>query len=192
MNRKSFLQHLGLITGSAFISLKTNAFDQLTRSETITGSVSAEGKAIANAVISDGFSVVTTDAKGKFTLTPNPKAQAIFLSTPAGYDFNVQSNIAKQYENLGVRNEYNFKLKKLRKNDEQHQFLIWADPQVKNKKDVAEMMATSVPDVQALISSMGPNALVHGICVGDIVWDNLPLYDDYNIAVAKMGLSDGG
>lgn len=188
MNRKSFLHSIGIISGSAFISIRTNAFEQLKRSETLTGKVSSEGKGIANAVISDGFSVVKTDANGKYSITTNDKAEFVFLSTPAGYDFKVEGNIAKQYENLGARNEYNFTLKKLNKNDDYHRFIIWADPQVKNKKDVAEMMETSVPDVQQLIREMGSKTLVHGICVGDIVWDNLPLNEDYNAAVAKMGI----
>ncbi|HTM97707.1 MAG TPA: calcineurin-like phosphoesterase family protein [Pedobacter sp.] len=188
MNRKSFLKRVALISGSAFISLRTNALDQLQRSTTLTGTVSAEGKGIANALISDGFSVVKTDGSGRYSINTHDKAQFVFLSTPSGYDFKVDGNIARQYENLGSRNEYNFTLKKLKKNDDNHQFIIWADPQVKNKKDVAQMMATSVPDVQQLINEMGPNTLVHGICVGDIVWDNLPLYEDYNVAVAKMGI----
>lgn len=188
MNRKSFIQSIGLLTGSAFISLRANGIEGLKRSQTLTGIVSSEGKGIANAVISDGFSVVKTDANGKYTITTNDKAQFVFLSTPAGYDFKVDGNIAKQYESLGTRNEYNFKLKKLNKNDDNHRFIIWADPQVKNKKDVAQMMETSVPDVQRLIREMGSNTHVHGICVGDLVWDNLPLYEDYNVAVAKMGI----
>ena len=188
MNRKSFLQSIGIISGSAFISIRTNAFEQLKRSATLTGTVSSDGRGIANAVISDGFSVVKTDVNGKYTISTHYKAQFVFLSTPAGYDFKVEGNIARQYENLGARNEYNFSLKKLNKSDDHHRFIIWADPQVKNKKDVAEMMATSVPDVQQLIREMGSKTLVHGICVGDIVWDNLPLYEDYNAAVAKMGI----
>ncbi len=188
MNRKSFLQSIGLISGSAFISIRTNALSKLKRSTTLTGIVSAEGKGIANAVVSDGFSVVKTDTNGKYIINTNDKAQFIFLSTPPGYDFKVEGNIARQYESLGARNEYNFKLKKLNKNDNNHRFIIWADPQVKNKKDVAQMMETSVPDVQELVREMGANELVHGICVGDIVWDNLPLYEDYNVAVAKMGI----
>ncbi|MGF1922625.1 MAG: calcineurin-like phosphoesterase C-terminal domain-containing protein [Bacteroidia bacterium] len=188
MNRKSFLQSIGLISGSAFISLRTNALTHLKRSGTVTGTVSSDGKGIANAVISDGFSVVKTDAFGKYSINTHDKAQFVFLSTPAGYDFKVEGNIARQYESLGSRNEYNFKLKKLNRKDDNHNFIIWADPQVKNKKDVAQMMETSVPDVQKLVSEMGSNALIHGICVGDIVWDNLPLYEDYNIAVAKMGI----
>lgn len=188
MNRKSFLQSIGLISGSAFISLSANAVEDLKRSKTLTGTVSADGRGIADAIISDGFSVVKTDVNGKYTITTHDKAQFVFLSTPAGYDFKVDGNIARQYESLGVRNEYNFKLKKLNKNDDNHRFIIWADPQVKNKKDVAQMMETSVTDVQQLVREMGSNTLVHGICVGDIVWDNLPLYEDYNIAVAKMGI----
>jgi len=188
MNRKSFLQSIALISGSAFISIKSNALGQLQRNGVLTGRVSSEGKGIANAVISDGFSTVKTDADGKYTISTNEKAQFVFLSTPAGYDFKVDGNIAKQYESLGARNEYNFTLKKLKKNDDNHRFIIWADPQVKNKKDVADMMATAVPDVQALVQEMGANTLVHGICVGDIVWDNLPLYEDYNVAVAQMGI----
>ncbi|RYG21820.1 MAG: metallophosphoesterase [Chitinophagaceae bacterium] len=188
MNRKSFIQSIGLLTGSAFISLRSNAVGGLKRSQTLTGVVSSDGKGIANAVISDGFSVVKTDAKGKYSITTNDKAQFVFLSTPAGYDFKVDGNIAKQYETLGARNEYNFKLKRLTKKDDRHHFIIWADPQVKNKKDVAQMMETSVPDVQQLVRELGNDALVHGVCVGDIVWDNLPLYEDYNVAVAKMGI----
>jgi hypothetical protein len=188
MNRKSFIQRIGLLAGSAFIALQTNALGQLKRDETITGTVSCEGKGIPNAIVSDGFSVVVTDANGKFAIGPHVKAKAVFLSTPAGFDFNVDSNIVRQYETLGARNEYNFKLKKLKKKDDHHRFIIWADPQVKNKKDVAQMMDTSVTDVQKLVREMGSHALVHGICVGDIVWDNLPLYNDYNTAVAKMGI----
>lgn len=188
MNRKAFIQRLGLISGSAFIAIRTRAFEQLKRSETISGTVSCNGKGIAGAVVSDGFSVIKTDAAGKYSLTPHEKAVSVFLSTPAGYDFKVDGNIAKQYENLGSRNEYHFKLKKLKKNDHDHHFLIWADPQVKNKKDVAQMMETSVPDVQRVVNGLGKDALVHGICVGDIVWDNLPLYEDYNTAVQQMGI----
>lgn len=188
MNRKSFIQRLGLITGSAFIALKSNAYQNLERSQTLSGTVTADGKAVANAIISDGFSVVKTDANGKYSITTHDKAQFVFLSTPSGYDFKVDGNIAKQYETLGARNEYNFKLKKLKKNDANHRFIIWADPQVKNKKDVAEMMDTAVVDMQKLIGEMGSDTLVHGICVGDIVWDSLPLYEDYNVAVSKMGI----
>ena len=49
-------------------------------------------------------------------------------------------------------------------------------------------MQQSVPDVQAWVSAAGPGALIHGITVGDIVWDELELFADYNQAVKKMGI----
>lgn len=188
MNRRSFIQSMGLITGGAFISLQTNAFSKLKRDKTINGTVTDGKKGIANVVISDGYSVVITNAKGNYSITTNDNATNIFMSTPAGYEFKTDYNVTKQYETLGSRNQYDFKLRALKKNDNKHNFIIWADPQVKNKKDVKQMMDTAVPDVQQLVKSMGPDALIHGVCVGDIVWDNHALFPDYNEAVAQMGI----
>ncbi|TCC95500.1 calcineurin-like phosphoesterase C-terminal domain-containing protein [Pedobacter hiemivivus] len=188
MNRRSFIQSMGLITGGAFISLQTNAFSKLSRGKILIGTVSDGKRGIANVVISDGYSVVVTDSKGKYTITTDDRATNIFMSTPAGYEFKTDYSVARQYETLGSRNSYDFKLKALKRNDSKHSFIIWADPQVKSKKDVREMMDTAVPDVQQLVKSMGPDALIHGICVGDIVWDNHALFPDYNQAVADMGI----
>jgi C terminal of Calcineurin-like phosphoesterase/N terminal of Calcineurin-like phosphoesterase/Calcineurin-like phosphoesterase len=189
MNRRIFLERAGLLATGMVVSLKSNAFNQLTHGNTITGRVTDGKNAVANAVLSDGFFVVKTDVNGRYSINLSDKSEFLFLSTPSGYDFKTDvGSINRQYENLGARNEINFVLKKLRQNDDKHHFIIWADPQVKNKKDVAQMMETSVPDVKYLVRSLGTNALVHGIGVGDLVWDNLPLFDDYNKAVEQMGI----
>lgn len=188
MNRKSFLQSLGFIAGSAFISLKTDAFSKLHREKTISGKVTEKGKGIANVVISDGFSVVRTNSKGQYTISLDDKATNLFMSTPSGYEFKTNANIAKHYETLGSRNEYDFMLTRLKRNDNKHNFIVWADPQVRTKDDVQQMMETSVPDTIAQIKALGPDALVHGITVGDIAWDFLEFFDDYNKAVAQMGI----
>ena len=188
MNRKSFLKSVGFIAGSAFISLHTNAFSGLERNKTVSGKVSDGKKGVANVAVSDGFSVVLTDAKGNYTIDLNDKATNIFMSTPSGYEFKTNANIAHQYETLGSRNQYDFTLTKLKKNDTKHNFIVWADPQVRTKDDVAQMMATSVPDTIAQIKAIGPDALVRGICVGDIAWDFLEFFEDYNKAVALMGI----
>ena len=187
MNRRSFIQSLGFLTGSAFISLHADAFSPLW-ADGIKGRVTDGGKGIPNVAISDGYTVVTTNKDGIYSIRPNALATNIFLSTPSGYEFKTDYQVARQYETLGSKNAYDFKLKKLKKNDSKHNFIIWADPQVKTKKDVKQMMDTSVPDVKQLIKEMGPDALVHGVCVGDIVWDNHALFPDYNNAVAQMGI----
>ncbi len=188
MNRKEFLKQFGLVSGSAFIALKASAITGLKHGEIISGRVSSEGKGIAGAVVSDGYSVVKTDKDGYYKLQPHELADCVFLSTPAGYEFKSNNHIVQQYEHLGARNEYHFKLQKLKQDDDHHHFIIWADPQIKNKDDIDQMMTSSVPDVQKLVKDLGKNALVHGISVGDIVWDVLPLFADYNLAVTRMGI----
>ena len=89
---------------------------------------------------------------------------------------------------LKKRNSHllNFDLVPLGVNDNEHQFIIWADPQTRNAADVQKMMSQSVPDVQKFVAQAGKNALLHGITVGDIVWDDLKLFAEYDKAVEKM------
>ncbi|MFD0763274.1 calcineurin-like phosphoesterase C-terminal domain-containing protein [Mucilaginibacter lutimaris] len=188
MNRRSFIQSVGILTGSAFIAFNADALGVKQTGTPVKGRVTDGKKGIKNVVISDGFSVVVTDAKGNYSLTPHEKAISIFMSTPAGYEFKTDYNVVRQYENIAVKTSFDFKLQPLKRNDTNHHFIIWADPQVKNKKDVKQMMDTSVPDTIETIKSLGKDALIHGICVGDIVWDNHELYPDYNAAVAQMGI----
>lgn len=189
MNRRIFLERFGLFATGMVVSLKSNALNNLTHGAVITGKVTNGKKVLPNVVLSDGFAVVKTDANGRYSITLNDRSEFLFLTTPSGYDFKTDSgNVSRQYEDLGARNEINFTLKKLTHNDNKHHFIIWADPQVKNKRDVAQMMETSVPDVKQLVKDLGDNALVHGIGVGDLVWDALPLFDDYNKAVEQMGI----
>ena len=188
MNRRSFLNSLGFIAGSAFISLKSDAFSRLERNKIISGKVMDKNKGVANVSVSDGFSVVRTNSKGQYTITLHDKATYLFMSTPSGYEFKTNANLAKQYESLGSRNEYDFQLTRLKRNDNKHHFIVWADPQVRTKDDVQQMMDTSVPDTIAQIKALGPDTLVHGITVGDIAWDFLEFFEDYNKAVAQMGI----
>jgi len=187
MNRRSFIQKSSLLATTLFVSLKSFPFSAWVEDRKVSGCVSSKGKGIANVVISDGFNVIVTDKKGNYTIEVHESARFIWVSTPSGYEFTTDHFLAKYYEKPDTRTTLNFELKKLKISDHKHNFIIWADPQVKNKKDVAKMMETSVPDVQKVIKSMG-NIPVHGITVGDIVWDNHELFIDYNEAVNQMGI----
>ncbi|MCX2574506.1 calcineurin-like phosphoesterase family protein [Pedobacter sandarakinus] len=188
MNRRSFIQKSGLLATTLFVSLKSySALSLLAVDRKISGKVTSKGKGIANVLVSDGFSVIPTDKNGNYSIELNELARFIWISTPSGYEFTTNSNLAKYYEKLDARNALNFELNPMRMSDTRHNFIIWADPQVKNKKDVAQMMATAVPDTKKIIKSMG-KIPVHGITVGDIVWDNHELFADYDLAVKEMGI----
>jgi len=188
MDRRLFIQKTGLLAGGLMLSLQAYPFSLLQRGTRIKGRVTDGHKGIANVVVSDGFSVVLTDKKGNYVIDTDAKATLVWLSIPAGYEFITENSISRHYYQLGSGTEYDFLLKRLNKNDDQHKFILWADPQVRNKKDVKQMMETAVPDTIDSIKAMGNDTLIHGICVGDIVWDFHEYFADYNKAVGLMGI----
>lgn len=157
-------------------------------SKLVRGTVTANGSGLANVVVSDGYSVIVTNAKGQYELTLHEAARHIFMSTPSGYAFPHVEGLASAYKKVDSDKGYNFELQRLNIDDNEHQFLIWADPQVKNATDIQKMMMQSVPDVKQLIDSAGKDTLIHGITVGDIAWDDLKVFDNYGQAVKQMGI----
>lgn len=191
MQRRYFLQSLAWLTGGFLLPRCTPAKGRASAKNALHGTVLSGGKGLAAVVVSDGYSVIQTDKNGRFELTPHPEAVCLFVSTPAGYAFPTEKGIARHYrllQNLDPKKEVQFDLVALDRDDNEHRFIIWADPQVKNAKDVEKMMKHSVPDVQKRVRSLEPGALIHGITVGDIVWDALPLFAEYDKAVAQMGI----
>ncbi|MDQ0965768.1 hypothetical protein QFZ20_001171 [Flavobacterium sp. W4I14] len=187
MNRRSFIQKSTLLTTTLFVSLKSFPSSLFAVDGLVSGTVTSKGKAVSGVVISDGYSVVQTDNNGNYEIKLHELARFVWISTPSGYEFATESSIARHYYKPDTAGKLNFDLKPLKQKDNKHNFIIWADPQVKNKKDVEKMMSTSVPDTKKIIKSLG-KVPVHGICVGDIVWDNHALFVDYNKAVAEMGI----
>lgn len=189
MQRRKFIRNLAWISGGILLTRCTPANVLIADGRTVKGVVSANGKGLKDVMVSDGYSVVTTDKKGRFELVFHADAVALFVSTPSGYAFTNEKGIARHYRLAqDINGDVNFELQLLDRDDDEHQFLIWADPQVKNAKDVQKMMQESVPDVQRLIAETAPGTLMHGIAVGDIVWDELQLFADYNKAVEQMGI----
>lgn len=191
MQRRKFIQQITLLTGGFIASSYVPAGILLGRDTRIKGRVLSNGHGLPNVVISDGYTVIPTDKKGRYELKVHPEAVAMFISTPAGHEFIHENGISRHYRSITEINhkkEINFELTTLNKKDDEHQFIIWADPQIKNAKDVKKMMEESVPDVQKLLAGLTPGTLTHGITVGDIVWDELQLFAEYDKAVQQMGI----
>lgn len=191
MERRKFLANLFWLTSGILAGPSVLAGVSTPVRKKLKGFVRSGGKGLANVAVSNGFEVAITDSTGQYELAPNPNAQFIFVSTPRGYAFPEEKGLARHYRALSdvnPRKNINFNLTRLHRDDDDHQFIIWADPQVKHNKDVEKMMTQSVPDVQKLVAGAGAGALIHGITVGDIVWDELKLFHDYGQAVEKMGI----
>lgn len=191
MQRRKFIQRTAWVTGGLLIAGKLPARVFTGNLQKIKGRITSGGRGLKAVVVSDGYSVVITDDNGRYQFDPHPDAIAIFFSTPAGYEFIQEKGITRHYKlisDINLKKDVNFELKAIGKDDNEHHFVIWADPQVKNEADVEKMMTESVPDVQKWVQAAGSSVLLHGITVGDIVWDELALFKDYDKAVSKMGI----
>lgn len=60
---------------------------------TLYGLVSdSEGNPLEGVVVSDGYSVVATDAKGVYQIVRSANAKYVFISAPSGYEIPTQAN----------------------------------------------------------------------------------------------------
>ncbi len=191
MQRRKFLQSIAWWVGGLVVAPLLPLKGFATSLVTVRGTVRANGKPLKNVVVSDGYSVVQTDAKGRYQISLHQDAIAVFVSTPAGYAFPQKNGMAKHYHLLNqIKNkkEVNFDLESLKVNDELHQFVIWADTQIQNESDARKLKEQTLPDIRQVISAAGAGTLMHGITVGDIIWDRFPLFDDYDEVVKATGI----
>jgi Icc-related predicted phosphoesterase len=70
--------------------------------------------------------------------------------------------------------------------DENHGFFLLADPQTLDEPDVARFHRETVPDVRGLID--GTEGEWFGVSCGDIMFDRLELFPQYEEAVRRTGI----
>ncbi|MDH5643604.1 MAG: calcineurin-like phosphoesterase C-terminal domain-containing protein, partial [Gemmatimonadota bacterium] len=80
-----------------------------------------------------------------------------------------------------------FQLDRLDQGDESHSFLVLADPQTHDSQEMGQFHSETVPDVRETVRSLDA-AEVFGIACGDIMYDDLSLYPEYERAVREMGV----
>ncbi|GAB3541391.1 calcineurin-like phosphoesterase family protein [Pontibacter brevis] len=197
--RRTFLKSLGL-AGLAGFTLDTNALQAAPKvpakgkelsTISLSGRVQAQGKGVPGVAVTDGINVTLTDAKGNYELESNATADFVYISTPRGFEFNQEQGIARFYKKIeAARGKFkaDFELKKLSQDDTQHNFIIWADPQMISEADAEEFKTKSAPDTRKLVDSYDKGTLFHGIGCGDLVWDRFELFDDYKQGVGTTGI----
>lgn len=149
-----------------------------------------QGRGIPGVAVTDGANVVRTNTRGQYRLQSTNEARFVYLSLPAGYEVPAQNNLPQFYKKIQPRDgvfRADFPLRRLTRSDKKHYTILWADPQINNAEQAAQMHATAVADTKALIAVLQQRAPVHGIAAGDIAWDAPPMIPEYQKAVKEMG-----
>ncbi len=168
----------------------------------VTGLVrDSEGHPLADVVVSDGLQCVTTTTTGHFYMNVDMDASKfIFVSTPSGYMPPVENGKPRFYKTLsgispsgGIRDCGDFVLTPVA-NPDSFTLLITADPQPRATSWSLDNIAyRSTRACEALYQDLQETAAtvsgrqVYGICLGDLVHEDMDLLDTYSNALGTLG-----
>ena len=158
----------------------------------IRGRVSAGDRGIGGVAISDGYEVVGTTRDGTFELVSAADRDFLRMSLPSGFEVPRNgSGTARTYQrmtsNANGEMDARFELKPLEGSDENHVALLLADCQTQDAQEMQWFHQQTVPDVLETLNNLGnPEAI--GIADGDIMYDNLALYPEFERGVQRMGI----
>lgn len=145
---------------------------------TLYGLVSDDaGNPVADAVVSDGYSVVATDDDGVYQIVRNNNAKHVFISVPAGYEIPLQQGYGSYQGTYQAANSItgsstkpyraDFKLKRMTQSDRHFVLFGLGDPQPDNDEHIQRFRTEAVPDVKTIRSRYPIPAV--GVALGDIL-----------------------
>ncbi len=142
------------------------------------GKVLCNQQGIAGVVVTDGTSFDVTDENGSYSLSYNPSATHVYISSPAGYTVEVANSVPKfwiRLKDISDKKNINFNLTKLSVPDTRHFFVAVGDPQVRNTSELNELkpiLDYMIQDIRT--SEINP---VHLMVAGDIVFNTPKMHD---------------
>ncbi len=157
----------------------------------IRGRVTAAGRGVGGAAVSDGLAVAGCDADGGFELVSTGGPGFVSVIPPAGYRLpagptgSLALHRPIRPDDAGEMT-VSFDLVPGEGGDERHAFLVLADPQTQDAREMARFHAETVPDVQATVRGLGRPAF--GVGCGDLMYDDLTLFPDYERGIQAMGI----
>ncbi|HAS57860.1 MAG TPA: metallophosphoesterase [Algoriphagus sp.] len=201
-NRRDFIKGLGLSSlgwlGFQSSSLAKEVLDapysdelRLFNPIRIKGKITSNGKGIPNVGVSDGRVISKSNSNGEFELVSGSDKEFVFVILPSGYTIEKQANgsasFFKKIDTRYAEQNFSFELKPLRNSDGNHHFLLLSDTQIQNEYEANQLLTVSIPDVQKTIQNINdPN--IFAIGCGDLVYDRLELFKEYNQGIAATGI----
>ena len=157
----------------------------------VQGMVRAGGRGLGRVSVSDGLQVVDSDADGRFELVTSADRDFVWVRVPSGYEIPLNpSGTARFYERIDPsvsEMSIAFDLAPLGVSDERHTLLLLGDIQTQTEEEMGWFHERSVPDLQQTVREFG-DTHVFGISDGDIMYDRLGLYPEYERGVQRIGV----
>ncbi len=161
---------------------------------TITGRVVDEkGNGIGNVVVNDGRHFVRTDNTGTWHFTTDTAfCKFVSISTPAAYELPHRNGLSLFYKPMRevvASKDNNFVLTKRKKPCTTFSYFAISDPQVLNEEEMNRWRSETVSDMRHVADSIKKHREVIGMTLGDLVFDNMNLYDAYAKSCGSMGIT---
>ena len=191
-SRRRFLKHAALAGAALSLPVPLAARPQ-SRADLVQvqGRVQSGGQGLGGVRVTDGVRIVQTGADGRFALPSTTRQLFAYLTLPAGYAIpQNEPGTARFYQPIAPDANgtatVQFDLQPIDGGDEQHAFVALADPQTEDMAEMERFHQQTVPDVQQAVQALGRPAF--GIGCGDLMFDDLALFPEYERAVQMMGL----
>lgn len=198
VNRRAFLRTLGATVAAGSITdrvftgqlpgLSSMAWDPVR----VQGIVRVAGAGAGQVAVSDGRNVAVTGADGTFTLVSDTRHPYLFVSLPATAAIPLSPRGSAAFHQPIIADVHGeasvtFDLLRAAADEHRHGFLVLADPQSLDMEDMGTLNATTVPDVRASVRAMSGRRFF-GVGCGDLMFDHLELFPEYEKAVQAMGI----
>ena len=169
---------------------------------TVTGKVTDyDLRLLEGVVVTDGLKSVKTGADGVYRIDSDlDRVKFISVSTPSGYESPVKGGVPVFYKKLSecqkIGNAYvaDFSLKKIPSGADRYTLLISADPQPRPRSRGGDKLAYHSLDCCADLyrdlkeyAASVSGQKVYGICLGDLVHEDMSLYAQYVEGLNGMG-----
>ncbi len=155
---------------------------------------------VANAYVSDGFTITKTDANGAYYMATDPAAKFVFVILPSGYQIaSVTNGVQKFYANIdhsASDARHDFELKAIG-NDDSFTFMLHADtqPDTYFNPNVFSDLTIAYKDMQATATEIrkadGFDPLM--LHMGDIIYKTATSpntsYSPYMVSVRQSGFN---
>lgn len=154
----------------------------------------ADGRGVPGVVVNNGERFVLTGADGRWSLmTDTLTCKYVSISTPADYRLPSADGIAAGfYVPVGeaiAAGGHDFRLEKRKERVDSFYYVAISDPQVAGRSDMGRWLGETMKDVRRTADSLGRLREVVGVALGDLVFDNMPLYGDYARSISNTGMT---